>query len=116
MVYNGQQAHTLTPLLTESNPPSFPFLTLLVSGGHTQIVLASSQSLFKILADTRDSSIGYVYALVGMEVARLTLLRSVTASTRSRDCSDVTGRLDRIALPGLLSNIWPPPALGLLFL
>ncbi|KAK8861749.1 hypothetical protein IAR55_002572 [Kwoniella newhampshirensis] len=52
------QAHALTPLLTESKPPRFPFLILLVSGGHTQLVLAEAVDTFKILLDTLDSKIG----------------------------------------------------------
>ncbi|KAJ3747362.1 Gcp-like domain-containing protein [Lentinula detonsa] len=62
------QAHALTALLTtpthkpngEPNPayPRFPYLTLLVSGGHTQIVLAKSVNSFDIMATTLDESIG----------------------------------------------------------
>ncbi|WWC58296.1 uncharacterized protein I303_100836 [Kwoniella dejecticola CBS 10117] len=55
------QAHALTPLLTERDPPKFPFLILLVSGGHTQLVLAKSQDQFEILLDTLDSKIGDVF-------------------------------------------------------
>ncbi|WWC85968.1 uncharacterized protein L201_000838 [Kwoniella dendrophila CBS 6074] len=55
------QAHALTPLLTEPNPPKYPFMILLVSGGHTQLVLAESQDKFKILLDTLDSKIGDIY-------------------------------------------------------
>ncbi|KAF8138801.1 Gcp-like domain-containing protein [Boletus edulis] len=41
------QAHALTPLLTSppEERPQFPFLTLLVSGGHTLLVLARSHSV-----------------------------------------------------------------------
>jgi N6-L-threonylcarbamoyladenine synthase len=52
------QAHALTPLLTETTPPQFPFLTLLVSGGHTQLVLAESWDTFRILMGTIDNAIG----------------------------------------------------------
>lgn len=52
------QAHALTPLLTETTPPGFPFLTLLVSGGHTQVVLAESLDKYSILAKSMDSAIG----------------------------------------------------------
>ncbi|PFH51999.1 hypothetical protein AMATHDRAFT_141146 [Amanita thiersii Skay4041] len=53
------QAHALTSLLTSwPNPPSFPFLTLLVSGGHTLLLLAISSRSFKILATTLDESVG----------------------------------------------------------
>ncbi|EIW68945.1 hypothetical protein TREMEDRAFT_31504 [Tremella mesenterica DSM 1558] len=55
------QAHALTPLLTESIPPEYPFFVLLVSGGHTQLVLAKSLDKFQILLDTLDNSIGNVF-------------------------------------------------------
>ena len=53
-----QQAHALTPLLTEDTPPRFPFLVLLVSGGHTQLVLAKGLDEFEIVMDKVDNSIG----------------------------------------------------------
>lgn len=56
------QAHALTPLLTEEKPPEFPFLVLLVSGGHTQLVRANSMHSFRIVLTTMDNSIGYVAA------------------------------------------------------
>ncbi|KAM0792259.1 hypothetical protein ACM66B_004953 [Microbotryomycetes sp. NB124-2] len=52
------QAHALTPFLTEDQPPQFPFLTLLLSGGHTLLLLARSETSFQILATTHDESIG----------------------------------------------------------
>ncbi|KAL0956098.1 hypothetical protein HGRIS_002267 [Hohenbuehelia grisea] len=57
------QAHALTPLLTCSTEeaPVFPFLTLLVSGGHTLLLVATSRSEFKILGTTLDESIGRTF-------------------------------------------------------
>ncbi|KAJ7755697.1 glycoprotease family-domain-containing protein [Mycena maculata] len=52
------QAHALTAHLTTDPAPEFPFLTLLVSGGHTMIVLATSMHEFRIIANTVDRSIG----------------------------------------------------------
>ncbi|PRQ73674.1 glycoprotease [Rhodotorula toruloides] len=57
------QAHALTPFLTaspntDSPAPEFPFLTLLLSGGHTLLLLARSITSFSILATTHDESIG----------------------------------------------------------
>ncbi|KAH7925135.1 glycoprotease [Leucogyrophana mollusca] len=54
------QAHALTPLLTTpiSEGPRFPFLTLLISGGHTLLLLATSHTAFRVLATTADASIG----------------------------------------------------------
>lgn len=56
------QAHALTPFLTSRpNPPRFPFLTLLISGGHTLLLLATSLTSFRILATTPDESIGRAF-------------------------------------------------------
>ncbi|EPQ31847.1 uncharacterized protein PFL1_00046 [Pseudozyma flocculosa PF-1] len=63
------QAHALTPLLTEQIPPRFPFLTLLVSGGHTLLVLARGVSEFQILATTTDDSIGDAFDKVARDLA-----------------------------------------------
>jgi N6-L-threonylcarbamoyladenine synthase len=53
----------LTPLLTTpiADLPQFPFLTLLISGGHTLLLLASSLTSFRILATTADASIGRAF-------------------------------------------------------
>ncbi|CAE6530704.1 unnamed protein product [Rhizoctonia solani] len=55
------QAHALTALYTSQPAPEFPFLTLLVSGGHTLLLLARSRSDFAILATTDDESIGNAF-------------------------------------------------------
>ncbi|KAJ7251769.1 peptidase M22 glycoprotease [Mycena haematopus] len=52
------QAHALTPNLTRDTPLPFPYLSLLVSGGHTMIVLIQSHVDFRILCNTVDRSIG----------------------------------------------------------
>ncbi len=65
-----KQAHALTPILTcASKPPKFPFLTLLVSGGHTLLLLATSTTQFHILATTPDESIGRVFDKVSRLLA-----------------------------------------------
>jgi N6-L-threonylcarbamoyladenine synthase len=59
-----QQAHALTSLLTTPTAqlPTFPFLTLLISGGHTLLLLASSPTRFRILAGQDvDLSIGRAF-------------------------------------------------------
>src|ERR1700722_3230838 len=57
------QAHALTPFLTKptADLPQSPFLTLLVSGGHTLVLLAVSLTSFRILATTVDESVGRVF-------------------------------------------------------
>jgi len=51
-------AHTLTPFLSAERRIQMPFLVLLLSGGHTQLVLCQSPEKFKILATSNDDSIG----------------------------------------------------------
>lgn len=58
--FTFQQAHALTPLLTTPDI-SFPFLTLLISGGHTLLLLARSRTSFQTLATTPDESVGNVF-------------------------------------------------------
>lgn len=68
MYVHHMQAHALTPLLTEPTPPRFPFLVLLVSGGHTMLVLATSVTEFRTLATTTDDSIGDAFDKVARDL------------------------------------------------
>lgn len=54
------QAHVLANLIG-SPKPSFPFLCLTVSGGHTQIVLCESPTKLKILGETMDDAAGEAF-------------------------------------------------------
>ena len=54
------QAHVLSNLIGE-NKPTFPFLCLTVSGGHTQIVLCESPLNMKILGETMDDAAGEAF-------------------------------------------------------
>ncbi|TCJ19338.1 tRNA (adenosine(37)-N6)-threonylcarbamoyltransferase complex transferase subunit TsaD [Flaviaesturariibacter flavus] len=54
------QAHVLANLIPERRP-SFPFLCLTVSGGHTQIVRADSPTELHILGETIDDAAGEAF-------------------------------------------------------
>jgi N6-L-threonylcarbamoyladenine synthase len=54
------QAHVLSNLIPEKKP-SFPFLCLTVSGGHTQIVLANSPTQLKVIGETLDDASGEAF-------------------------------------------------------
>jgi N6-L-threonylcarbamoyladenine synthase len=54
------QAHVLANLIDEPSP-SFPFLCLTVSGGHTQIVLCESPLQLKVLGETIDDAAGEAF-------------------------------------------------------
>jgi N6-L-threonylcarbamoyladenine synthase len=54
------EGHLLAPLL-EPNPPAFPFLALLVSGGHTQIVDVAGLGRYRILGESLDDAAGEAF-------------------------------------------------------
>jgi N6-L-threonylcarbamoyladenine synthase len=54
------QAHVLANLIPERKP-SFPFLCLTVSGGHTQIVVAHNPSELKVIGETLDDAAGEAF-------------------------------------------------------
>lgn len=54
------QAHVLANFI-EDPKPSFPFLCLTVSGGHTQIVLCESPLSMKVIGETLDDAAGEAF-------------------------------------------------------
>jgi len=57
---NHMQAHVLAHFI-EDPKPSFPFLCLTVSGGHTQIVLVKSYLDMQIIGQTQDDAVGEAF-------------------------------------------------------
>lgn len=51
------EAHLLSPML-ESEPPAFPFIALLVSGGHTQLVRVQDVGCYEVLGESLDDAAG----------------------------------------------------------
>lgn len=54
------EGHLLAPLL-EENPPDFPFVALLVSGGHTQLVQVDGVGRYHILGESLDDAAGEAF-------------------------------------------------------
>lgn len=54
------EGHILAPYL-EDQPPAFPFLALLVSGGHTELVRAEGVGQYQIIGDTLDDAVGEAF-------------------------------------------------------
>jgi len=54
------EAHLLAPML-ENNPPDFPFVALLVSGGHTQLVSVASIGDYELLGESLDDAAGEAF-------------------------------------------------------
>lgn len=57
---NHMKAHVLSHFIDDPKP-SFPFLCLTVSGGHTQIVLAKDYDDMEVLGQTRDDAAGEAF-------------------------------------------------------
>ncbi len=54
------EGHLLAPML-EDNPPEFPFVALLVSGGHTQLVEVQSLGDYSLLGESLDDAAGEAF-------------------------------------------------------
>ena len=54
------EAHLLAPLL-EDDPPAFPFVALLVSGGHTMLVEVAGLGRYRLLGQTLDDAAGEAF-------------------------------------------------------
>ena len=109
---NHMQAHALTPRLVSTlkhgvkcePDPAFPYLSLLVSGGHTLLVHSRSITDHKILAKTNDIAIGDCLD----KTARAVLPSSVL--TQSKDAM-YGSLLETFAFPsGPESYDYTPPA------
>ncbi|MEN0107420.1 MAG: tRNA (adenosine(37)-N6)-threonylcarbamoyltransferase complex transferase subunit TsaD [Pseudomonas sp.] len=76
------EGHLLAPML-EENPPEFPFVALLVSGGHTQLVRVDGIGQYQLLGESLDDAAGEAFdktaKLIGLgypggpEIARMAL-------------------------------------------
>jgi N6-L-threonylcarbamoyladenine synthase len=54
------EGHLLAAML-EPNPPQFPFIALLVSGGHTQLVKVARIGCYEVIGDTLDDAVGEAF-------------------------------------------------------
>ncbi len=57
------EGHLLSPLLGDESDkvPHFPFVALLVSGGHTQLMLVSEVGQYQLLGETLDDAVGEAF-------------------------------------------------------
>ena len=54
------EGHLLSPLLS-ADPPTFPFVALLVSGGHTQLMKVTGVGEYELLGETLDDAAGEAF-------------------------------------------------------
>jgi len=60
LAINHMEGHLLSPLL-EDNPPAFPFVSLLVSGGHTLLVDVQGVGQYTLLGESIDDAVGEAF-------------------------------------------------------
>ncbi len=70
MGVHHMEGHLLAPML-EPQPPDFPFVALLVSGGHTMLVDVAAHKQYKIIGQSLDDAAGEAFdktaRLLGLE-------------------------------------------------
>ena len=54
------EGHLVAPML-EDNPPAFPFLALLVSGGHSMLIAVRELGDYRLLGTTLDDAVGEAF-------------------------------------------------------
>jgi N6-L-threonylcarbamoyladenine synthase len=86
------EGHLLSPFLS-ADPPEFPFVALLVSGGHTQLMRVEGVGRYELLGETIDDAAGEAFdksaKLMGLGYPGGPALSRLAAS----------GRADAFALP-----------------
>ena len=82
------EGHLLAPML-EDNPPEFPFVALLVSGGHTQLIKVTGVGQYQLLGESIDDAAGEAFdktaKLLGLDYpggAKLSRLAELGDATR----------------------------------
>jgi N6-L-threonylcarbamoyladenine synthase len=91
------EGHLLSPFLS-SDPPQFPFVALLVSGGHTQLMRVDDVGRYELLGETVDDAAGEAFdksaKVLGLGYPGGPALAALAAA----------GRADAFALPRPLLN------------
>ena len=64
---NHMEGHIASTLLTSQTPITFPAIALLISGGHTELVLMQDWFDYRVVGQTRDDAVGEAFD----KVARL---------------------------------------------
>jgi N6-L-threonylcarbamoyladenine synthase len=118
------EGHLLSPLLS-GRPPQFPFVALLVSGGHTQLMRVDGVGRYALLGETQDDAAGEAFdktaKLLGLGYPggpALSRLAEQGAAGRHRLPRPMIGSEDldfsfsglKTAVLTLLRNEQPPPA------
>jgi N6-L-threonylcarbamoyladenine synthase len=102
------EGHLLAPLL-ESDPPPFPHVALLVSGGHTMLIEVSGVGAYRLLGQTRDDAAGEAFdksaKLLGLPYPGGPQLAELATRGTAGACSLPRPMLDRAGLEFSFSGL-----------
>ncbi|HKU90269.1 MAG TPA: tRNA (adenosine(37)-N6)-threonylcarbamoyltransferase complex transferase subunit TsaD [Steroidobacteraceae bacterium] len=109
------EGHLLAPLL-EPEPPPFPHLALLVSGGHTMLIDVAAPGRYEILGETRDDAAGEAFdksaKLLGLPYPGGPELAKLAGSGRAARFDFPRPMLDRAGLEFSFSGLKTAVALA----
>ena len=95
---NHIESHILVNFIDQ--PPIFPAITLVVSGGHTQLILVKGIGRYKILGETRDDAAGECFD----KVARILGLGYPGGPIIAKQASQCKSKVLNIRLPRPMIN------------
>jgi N6-L-threonylcarbamoyladenine synthase len=100
MAVNHLEGHALTPRLTTSTTQriEFPYLLLLVSGGHTQLLVAEGVGRYQRLGTTLDDAAGECFDK-SAKVMGLPFPGGPELEKMAAHCSDIAAAISRFELP-----------------
>ena len=58
---NHLEGHFASPWLNDGDPPPFPLVALIVSGGHTELVYGAAPGEYRVIGRTRDDAAGEAF-------------------------------------------------------
>ncbi|MCB9990623.1 MAG: tRNA (adenosine(37)-N6)-threonylcarbamoyltransferase complex transferase subunit TsaD [Rhodospirillales bacterium] len=93
---NHLEAHALTPRLTDD--VAFPYLLLLVSGGHTQILAAEDVGSYRQIGTTIDDALGECFDK-SAKLMGLPYPGGPNLEKAAKECADPASALERFPLP-----------------
>jgi N6-L-threonylcarbamoyladenine synthase len=109
------EGHLLAPLL-EEDPPPFPHLALLVSGGHTMLIDVAAPGEYRLLGETRDDAAGEAFdksaKLLGLPYPGGPELAKLAGTGRADRFSFPRPMLDRAGLEFSFSGLKTAVALA----
>jgi N6-L-threonylcarbamoyladenine synthase len=109
------EGHLLAPLL-ENDPPPFPHVALLVSGGHTMLIDVAAPGRYAVLGETRDDAAGEAFdksaKLLGLPYPGGPELAKLAGSGRANRFAFPRPMLDRKGLEFSFSGLKTAVALA----